>query len=295
MRERPKRLKREQNNGEGRWPVCCGRIEIDGLSHIKHIVPVASGKGGVGKTTVTVNLALALQRHGAVVGIFDADVYGPNVPLMLGIHQRAQNRESYVPVARRPGSKPTVKPIERFGLKIFSMGLLIGENQAINPPPDTVGQIVVHTMREVDWGELDYLLVDMPPSSGQPQADLVQQVPLSGVVIVTTPQDLSLLDAERSFRLFEQAKVTILGIVENMSYFVCPDCGERHEIFRRAAAEQPAVFAAAPLLGRIPLAPAISQGINQAAPIVYAAPDSAQAQAFLEIGAALEKSLSDQS
>lgn len=237
------------------------------------------------------NLALALQRQGARVGIFDADVYGPNVPLMLGVHQRQRNRESYVPVARRPGSKPTVKPIERFGLKVFSMGLLIGEDQAINPPPDTVGQIVVHTLREIDWGELDYLLIDMPPSSGQPQADLIRQIPLAGVVIVTTPQDLSLLDAGRSFRLFEQSNVPILGIVENMSYFICPDCGERHEIFRRTTNGRPPVFAEAPLFGRIPLAPAISTGINRAAPIVYEAPESAQAQAFFEIGANLQSSL----
>jgi ATP-binding protein involved in chromosome partitioning len=240
-----------------------------------------------------VNLALALQRNGARVGIFDADVYGPNVPLMLGVHQRQRNRESYVPIARRPGSKPTVKPIERFGLKVFSMGLLIGEDQAINPLPEAVGQIVVHTLQEVDWGELDYLLIDMPPSSGQPQADLVKQVPLAGVIIVTTPQDLSLMDAGRSFRLFEQSHVPILGIVENMSYFICPDCGERHQIFRRTTNGRPPVFAEAPLFGRIPLAPAISTGINRAAPVVYEAPESAQAQAFFGIGASLQSSLSE--
>jgi ATP-binding protein involved in chromosome partitioning len=269
------------------------RFKIDGLTQIKHIIPVASGKGGVGKTTVTVNLALALQRRGAKVGIFDADVYGPNVPLMLGVHQRAQHRESYVPTARGPGSRSNVKPVERFGLKIFSIGLLIGENQAINPLPDAVGQIVVNTLQEVDWGELDYLLIDMPPSSGQPQTDLVQQIKLSGVVIVTTPQDLSLLDAGRSFRLFEQSGVPILGVVENMSYFICPGCGERHEIFKRGTGQQPEILATAPLLGRIPLAPAISQGINQAAPLVHEQPDSAQSQAFLEIGTQIEQKLAD--
>lgn len=210
---------------------------------------------------------------------------------MLGIHQRAQNRESYVPVARRGGSKPIVKPLQRFGLKIFSTGLLIGENQAINPPPDTVGQIVVATMREIDWGELDYLLIDMPPSSGQPQADLTREVLLSGVVIVTTPQDLSLLDAGRSFRLYEQSKVSILGVVENMSYFICPGCGERHEIFKPAERDQPQVLANAPLLGRIPLAPTISQGINKAAPLVHEQPQSVHAQAFLDIGIKLAEIL----
>lgn len=169
------------------------------------------------------------------------------------------------------------------------MGLLISEDQAINPLPEVVGQVVVQTLREVDWGELDYLLIDMPPSSGQPQTDLVQQVPLAGAIIVTTPQDLSLLDAGRSFLLFQQSKVPILGIVENMSYFICPDCGRRHEIFRRSDNARPPIFADTPVLGRIPLAPAISQGINQAAPIVYEAPDSPQSQAFLEIGATLQK------
>jgi len=225
------------------------------------------------------------------VGVFDADVYGPNVPLMLGVHQRQRSRASYVPVARRRDSKPTVKPVERFGLKVFSTGLLVGEDQAINPPPDTVGQIVVSTLREVAWGELDYLLVDMPPSSGQPQADLVKQVPLSGVIIVTTPQDLSLLDAGRSFQLFKQAKVRILGVVENMSYFICPDCGGRHEIFRRTESVAPDVLRDVPLFGRIPLAPAISRGINQAAPIVHTEPESAQAQAFLDIAVILAETV----
>lgn len=280
-RKQPKRL--TQIPGK----LIIGETAIDGLALIKHIIPVASGKGGVGKTTVTVNLALALQHHGARVGIFDADVYGPNVPLMLGIHQTKRNRDSYVAIARRRGNNPTVPPIERFGLKIFSIGLLISEDQAINPLPEVVGQIVVQTLREVVWGELDYLLIDMPPSSGQPQTDLVRQVSLAGAVIVTTPQDLSLLDAGRSFRLFEQSKVPILGIVENMSYFICPDCGQRHEIFRRIENARPPLFVDAPLLGRIPLAPAISKGINQAAPVVYEDPDSPQSQAFLEIGATL--------
>jgi ATP-binding protein involved in chromosome partitioning len=261
------------------------------LPGVDHVVAIASGKGGVGKTTITVNLALALQLAGNRVGVFDADVYGPNVPLMLGIHQRRQRRETYVPVARPAGMAPSVPPLERFGLKLMSTGLLMGEEQVINPPPDAVGQMVVQTLRDVDWRALDFLLLDLPPSAGQPQEDLLRHVRMSGVVIVTTPQDLSLLDAGRSLHLFKQAGVPVLGIVENMSYFVCPDCGGRHEIFQRSERWRPAALASAPILGRIPLTPAISQSINRANPLVHEQPDSHQAAAFRDIAATLQELL----
>ena len=262
------------------------------LSGIEHVVAVASGKGGVGKTTVTVNLALALQQRGGRAGIFDADIYGPNVPLMLGTHQRRRREGGYVPIARRQTAAPYIRPLRRFGLKIMSTGLLLSEEQAINPPAGAVGQVVVQTLRDVLWGELDVLLVDLPPSAGQPQEDLVRNVVLAGVVMVTTPQDLSLLDASRSLLLFQQAGVPILGLVENMSYFVCPNCGERHEIFQRSARWRPAALADVPLLGRIPLAPAISQGINRSDPLLHEHPDSPHAQAFLEIAGHLLDALS---
>ena len=257
------------------------------LQGVKHILAVASGKGGVGKTTVTVNLALALQRLGHRVGIFDADIYGPNVPLMLGIHQRRKRRESYVAAVRPAGAAPSVPPLERFDLKLMSTGLLMGEDQVINPPPDAVGQVVVQMLRDVMWAPLDYLLIDLPPSAGQPQEALVQKIALDGVVIVTTPQDLSLLDAGRSLRLFERAGVPVLGIVENMSYFICPTCDERHEIFQRSQKWRPPALEGTPLLGRIPLTAAISEGINQASPIVQEQPDSAHAKAFIEIAEAV--------
>lgn len=258
------------------------------LSTVEKTIAVASGKGGVGKTTVTVNLALALQHRGARVGIFDADIYGPNVPLMLGIHQRRRRAESYVPVIRPPGSPPYIQPVQRFGLKLMSAGLLLSEEQVINPPPGGVGQIVLQTLRDVLWGELDYLLMDLPPSAGQPQADLVRRQALDGVIIVTTPQDLSLLDSARSLRLYAEAQVPVLGIVENMSYFVCPSCGERHEIFQRSEKWRPPALAGAPLLGRVPLTQAISQAVNRANPLMHEQPDSAQAKAFLEIARQLE-------
>ena len=261
---------------------------------IKHIIAIASGKGGVGKTTVTVNLALALQSQGARVGIFDADVYGPNVPIMLGIHRR-KAAKGLAPIARRAEATPYIKPLSRFGLDIMSIGLLVAEDQVIDPArsPDAVGQLVVQTLRDVLWASLDYLLIDLPPSAGQPQASLLQRVPMRGVIIVTTPQDLSLLDASRSLLMFQEAKVPILGIVENMSYFICPNCDEKHEIFQRSAKWRPAALADAPLLGQIPMTTAVSQGINQANPFMHDHPDTSQAEAFLAVTAVLQQRLSE--
>ena len=260
------------------------------LPGVKTVLAVASGKGGVGKTTVTVNLALALQRDGARVGIFDADIYGPNVPLMLGVHRRKKGG-GYVPVIRHQDAPAYVKPLARFGLQIMSVGLLMAEDQVINPPASAAGQVVVQTLRDVIWGDLDYLLIDLPPSAGQPQEDLLRRIVLHGAIIVTTPQDLSLLDASRSLQMFQQAGVPILGVVENMSYFICPNCEVRHEIFQRSAKWRPLALADAPVIGRVPLTPAISKGINQADPIVHADPDSVQAQAFGEIVHALQQQL----
>lgn len=260
------------------------------LPEVKHIIAVASGKGGVGKTTVTVNLALALARQGASVGIFDADVYGPNVPIMLGIH-RTKAAQGMAAIARRADAAAYIKPLSRFGLKIMSIGLLVAEDEVIDPArsPDAVGQLVVQTLKDVLWGPLDYLLIDLPPSAGQPQASLIQRVPLRGVVIVTTPQDLSLLDASRSLRMFQEAKVPVLGIVENMSYFICPNCEEKHEIFQRSAQWRPPTLADAPVLGRIPLTTAVSQSINQANPLMNNQPDTPHAAAFLAATAALQQ------
>ncbi|MEZ4595095.1 MAG: Mrp/NBP35 family ATP-binding protein [Chloroflexota bacterium] len=262
------------------------------LPGVQNIIAVASGKGGVGKTTVTVNLALALQQQGAKVGIFDADVYGPNVPIMLGIHRR-QTAKGLAAIARRKDAPAYIRPLNRFGLNIMSIGLLVGENEVIDPArsPDAVGQLVVQTLKDVIWGELDYLLIDLPPSAGQPQASLIQRVPLSGVIIVTTPQDLSLLDASRSLRMFQEASVPVLGVVENMSYFICPNCDERHQIFQRSAKWRPAALADAPILGQIPLTTAVSHSINQAHPLMHENPDTPQAEAFTEVATAVKARL----
>jgi ATP-binding protein involved in chromosome partitioning len=258
------------------------------LSGIDKTLVIASGKGGVGKTTVTVNVALALQHSGARVGIFDADIYGPNVPLMLGIHQ-SRTSKGYVPVVRRKGALPYIAPVERFSLKLMSIGLIMGEQQVINPLPAEGGRLVVQTLQDVRWGELDYLLIDLPPSAGQPQADLVRRIKLDGVIIVTTPQDLSLLDASRSLLMFQQANVPILGIVENMSYFICPTCQEKHEIFQQSKQWRPPALAQAPMLGRVPLTAEISRSINQADPLMHDNPTGAQAKAFMEIATALQQ------
>lgn len=262
------------------------------LPNVKNIVLIASGKGGVGKTTVTVNLALALQKSGAKIGVFDADVYGPNVPIMLGIHRKKQS-EGFAAVARRKDAPPYIKPLARFGLEIMSVGLLVAENQVIDPArsPDAIGSLVVQTLRDVIWGDLDYLLIDLPPSAGQPQAALVERVPLKGVVVVTTPQDLSLLDAGRSLLMYQEANIPILGIVENMSYFICPNCDEKHEIFQRSEQWKPPALDGVPTLGRIPLTTTISQSINQANPIMHDQADSAQAQVFEQITAVLLQKL----
>jgi ATP-binding protein involved in chromosome partitioning len=268
------------------------------LPNVAATLAVASGKGGVGKTTVTVNLALALRSLGARVGIFDADIFGPNVPLMLGIHRRVPG-EGWVPTVRRLDAVPYIQPLERFGLKLMSMGLIMAEDQVINPLADVAGQVVVETLRSVIWGDLDVLLIDLPPSAGEPQQGLLNYVKLDGVVIVTTPQDLSLLDASRSLKMYAQAGAPVLGLVENMSYFICPDCGGRHEIFQHSAQWRPEALQTAPVLGRIPLTAEISRGIDRNHPLMadysdqaaHTPAESAQAQAFLDIARAVQARL----
>ena len=269
------------------------------LPEVAHVLAVASGKGGVGKTTVTVNLALALRALGERVGIFDADIFGPNVPLMLGVHRRKVG-QGYVPVARRKDAEPYIQPLERYGLKVMSMGLIVAEDQVINPLAEVAGQVVVETVRSVRWDNLDYLLLDLPPSAGQPQQGLLENLALDGVVIVTTPQDLSLLDSARSLLRYAQAGVPILGLVENMSYFICPGCGERHEVFQHSAQWRPEALQDVPVLGRIPLSADISRGIDRTHPLMaevepgdaltggaLAAADGAQVEAFMSIARAV--------
>jgi ATP-binding protein involved in chromosome partitioning len=244
---------------------------------------VASGKGGVGKTTVTVNLALALALGGARVGLFDADIYGPNVPLMLGVRRAVSAGAGMVPIARA-NADPYIQPLERYGLKVMSIGLLVAEDEPVMPDPHDAGRIVTQTLRDVVWGALDYLLIDLPPGTGEPQHSLLRAFVVDGAVVVTTPQDLSLLDTSRSLGMFHQAGVPILGAVENMSYLHCPHCGERIEVFHRG--ERPwAVQETVELLGRVPMDIGISRGIDAGHPLLQTAPDAAGSLVFMDIAA----------
>jgi ATP-binding protein involved in chromosome partitioning len=250
---------------------------------VKHILAVAAGKGGVGKTTVSVNLALALAQLGARVGIFDADIYGPNVPLMLGVRQ-TQSTSGMLPVGRT-NRKPYIQPLERYNVKVMSVGLLVAENVAVQPDSRFVAMIVTQTVRDVIWGELDYLVIDLPPGTGEPQHTLIQTMKVDGAVLVTTPQDLSLLDAGRALALFREANVPILGIVENMSYLICPHCGEQVEVFHRSERAWAARDEAVETLGRVPMDIEISRGIDAGHPLLDAAPTTDKAVVFRDIAA----------
>ena len=262
------------------------------IRRVTHTIAIASGKGGVGKTTVAVNLALALAAEGARVGLFDADIYGPNVPLMLGVRRKVgANPRATIAVARAGNAPPSIPPLDRYGIKIMSIGLIVGEMDTVMPDPHFAGRIVTQTIRDVLWGTLDYLLIDLPPGTGEPQQSLVQTIALDGALIVTTPQDLSLLDASRSLGLFRQANVPLLGVVENMSYLTCPHCGERIEVFHHSDRRWAVQDGELPLLGQIPMDAAISRGIDAGHPLVQAAPESTDAQAFRAIAAKIAERL----
>ena len=245
-----------------------------GVPGVKHIVAVASGKGGVGKSTTAVNLALGLQANGLKVGILDADIYGPSVPRLLGITGR--------PEAVSPGSR-TLKPLEGFGLKAMSMGFLVEEDTPMIWRGPMVMSALQQMLREVAWGDLDVLIVDMPPGTGDAQLTLAQQTPLSGAVIVSTPQDLALIDARKGLNMFRKVNVPVLGIVENMSYFTCTKCGERHEIFGHGGARDEAEKLGLPFLGEVPLDKDLRIRSDSGQPIVVSAPDSHHARLYRHI------------
>jgi ATP-binding protein involved in chromosome partitioning len=227
------------------------------LPGVTNIVAVASGKGGVGKSTVAVNLAAGLADRGARVGLFDADIYGPNVPRMVSAEERPQATE-----------QETIVPPERFGVKLMSMAFLVGDDDPVIWRGPMVHKIITQLWDDVEWGELDYLVVDLPPGTGDTQLTLLQSVPLAGAVIVTTPQEVALDDARKALRMFGKHDTPVLGVVENMSSFRCPDCGSEHAIFGEGGGRRFAEEVDMPFLGEIPLDPGVRQGGDEGAPVV---------------------------
>lgn len=246
------------------------------LPGVKHVIAVASGKGGVGKSTVSTNLSVALAQGGARVGLMDADIYGPNIPMMMGVPEPPE----------KEGDK--IKPAQAHGVKVMSMGFFVPEETAIVWRGPMVHTAIQQFFRDVLWGDLDYLLVDLPPGTGDAQLSLSQIVPLTGVVTVTTPQEVALYDVRKGLMMFKKVNVPLLGVIENMSFFVCGHCGERTEIFSFAGGERAAQKFEIPFLGRIPLDPAIREGGDAGMPIVAADPKSPLTLAFQGAAEALQ-------
>lgn len=245
-----------------------------GVPGVTSIIAVASGKGGVGKSTTAVNLALGLRDLGMKVGILDADIYGPSLPKLLAIREKPQTIG---------GTR--LKPIERYGLTVMSIGFLIEEETPMIWRGPMVMSALTQMLREVEWGTLDIMVVDMPPGTGDAQLTMAQQVPLKGAVIVSTPQDLALIDARRGIAMFKRVNVPVLGIVENMSTFICPNCGTRHDIFGHGGARREAERLGVPFLGEVPLEMSIRETSDSGLPIVATQPDSPHSAAYRVIAA----------
>ena len=245
-----------------------------GVPGVKTIIAVASGKGGVGKSTTAVNLALGLQALGLKVGVLDADIYGPSMPRLLNITTQPE-----------PTPEGKLKPVDGYGLKVMSMGFLVEEDVPMIWRGPMVMSALTQMLREVDWGVLDVMVVDMPPGTGDAQLTMAQQVPLAGAVIVSTPQDLALIDARKGLSMFKKVSVPVLGIVENMSYFLCPSCGERSDIFGHGGAKAEAEKLNAPFLGEVPLHMDIRTNSDAGTPVVVSEPDSPHAAIYKDIAA----------
>ncbi len=265
---------------------------------IKQLIVVGSGKGGVGKSTVSVNLALALARQGATVGLLDGDTYGPSVPLMLGIRKRGESQgwSSTLPLGFRQQLSPEqmLQPLTRYGVKVMSVGFFIGEEQAVAPMPDVQGMLIRQLLFTVNWGELDYLIIDLPPGNGEPQATLVRELDLAGALLVTTPQDVARIDTARALAMFRRADVRVLGLVKNMSGFICPHCGEVIEIFP-AGQQTRRSLDDLPVLSTIPLHPPTATGGDSGQPVVVSLPESAVASAFQALASSITGILSGSS
>jgi ATP-binding protein involved in chromosome partitioning len=250
---------------------------------VAHVLAIGSGKGGVGKSTVSVNVAVALAQDGARVGLIDADVYGPNVPLMMGVRETPMQK----------GGK--ILPLTAHGVRLMSMGFLVDPETPLIWRGPMLHGLMKQFAHDVDWGELDYLLIDLPPGTGDVQLSLAQQVPLAGAVIVATPQQVALDDALKAVAMFHKLEVPVLGMIENMSYFVCPSCGDRHEIFSHGGARASAAKWGVPFLGAIPLYPGVRAAGDSGIPVVVSAPDGPEAKEFRAVARQLAAQLSIQS
>jgi ATP-binding protein involved in chromosome partitioning len=246
------------------------------LPGVQHIIAVASGKGGVGKSTVATNLAVALGLSGLRTGLLDADIYGPSIPLMMGVNDTPQI-----------SSTNRIQPFLNHGIKMQSLGFFLDENAPVIWRGPMVMKAVQQLLQDTDWGELDVLVIDLPPGTGDVQLTLVQTVPLTGAILVTTPQDLALLDVKKGAEMFKTVHAPLLGIVENMSFFVCPDCGKQTDVFRQGGGQKESERLGIPLLGRIPLDTAVCDGGDTGVPLVIGQPDSNAADEFQKVTASL--------
>jgi ATP-binding protein involved in chromosome partitioning len=253
-----------------------GGFQKVALPGVKHFVVVSSGKGGVGKSTVATNLALALHRQGRRVGLMDADIYGPSIPTMLGVSQL--------------DPKATAFPLERYGLKLMSMGFVMDPNQAAVMRGPMIHRYLTAFLTQIDWGELDFLIVDMPPGTGDAQLSMAQTAPVSGAIVVTTPQQVSLMVARRGVFMFREVRVPVLGVVENMSYFIGDD-GKRYELFGHGGGRQLAAETGVPFLGEIPVDPRVAECGDAGAPIVHKYPDSPVGKAYQALATAVAEQL----
>lgn len=256
------------------------------IEQVGALLVVGSGKGGVGKSMVSVNLAVALAKQGASVGLLDGDAYGPSIPMMLGVRKRGESQgwAASLPLAHhgKITDEQKIQPLLRYGVKIMSVGFFIGEEQAVAPMPDVLGMLIRQLLTIVNWGTLDYLLIDLPPGTGEPQATLCRELHLDGAVLVTTPQDIARIDTAKAVGLLRMVHVPILGLVQNMDGFICPHCGERADIFPHST-EDRSLLDSLPLLGRIPLDPATAAGGDKGQPVVVTRPESPTTTAFLSM------------
>ncbi|HET9327190.1 MAG TPA: Mrp/NBP35 family ATP-binding protein [Candidatus Eisenbacteria bacterium] len=255
------------------------RKEIPGVAHV---LAIGSGKGGVGKSTVAANLAAALAQAGAKVGLLDGDIYGPNLPRMLGVHKQPSQRDG------------KIVPVEAWGLRFLSMGLLVSEGEAVVWRGPMLHGAIKSFLHDVDWGELDYLLVDLPPGTGDVQLSLVQQTHVAGAVVVTTPSAVAIEDGVKAVSMFEKLQVPILGVIENMSHFVCTHCGTRHDIFDTGKTEARFLALGVPYLGGIPLDPGVRAAGDEGRPVVVAEPERETARALTQIAGHLARRVSIQ-